>query len=285
MKWVICWCLLMPAAYAASSAESLGPPPAALGVAPFYQKYLDADGIPVLGSAAVPDAALREAAWLLDNVLTGRPSLRKTLGKSGLRVVVMGIRERTTDVPEHAHLQPKRHWDHRARGLGATRASPVVSCGEENLLGYEGDPYPTENIFVHELAHSIADLALSVEDPRFDDRLQRCFGRARQAGLWEGTYAASNHHEYWAEGVQSWFDTNRAADRDHNGVDTRAKLEDYDPELARLLADGLGRTAWRYQPPRQRRERAHLADISWDELPVFSWSDADRPSVAPSSEK
>ncbi len=30
-----------------------------------------------------------------------------------------------------------------------------------------------------------------------------------KAGLWKGKYASVNHHEYFAEGVQSWFDDNR----------------------------------------------------------------------------
>ena len=33
-----------------------------------------------------------------------------------------------------------------------------------------------------------------------------------------------NHHEYFAEGVQSWFDNNRENDHDHNHVNTRAEL-------------------------------------------------------------
>src|SRR5262245_6828466 len=34
------------------------PVPASLGVSPFYKKYVDAQGIPVLASEKVPDAAL-----------------------------------------------------------------------------------------------------------------------------------------------------------------------------------------------------------------------------------
>ena len=43
-----------------------------------------------------------------------------------------------------------------------------------------------------------------------------------EEGLWKGKYASVNHHEYFAEGVQSWFDNNRENDHDHNHVNTRA---------------------------------------------------------------
>ena len=52
------------------------------------------------------------------------------------------------------------------------------------------------------------------------------------------TNAAVNHHEYFAEGVQSWFDNNRVNDHDHNHVNTRALLLEYDPGLADDLGYG-----------------------------------------------
>ena len=40
-------------------------------------------------------------------------------------------------------------------------------------------------------------------DPTFDQRLSDAYQKAIDAGLWKGTYAATNRQEYWAEGVQS----------------------------------------------------------------------------------
>ena len=37
---------------------------------------------------------------------------------------------------------------------------------------------------------------------------KKTYDSAMLAGLWKGKYASVNHHEYWAEGVQSWFDKN-----------------------------------------------------------------------------
>ena len=45
----------------------------ALGLNPFYQKYLDADGIPIISSEKVVDEALLEAKGIVDGMLAFRP--------------------------------------------------------------------------------------------------------------------------------------------------------------------------------------------------------------------
>jgi hypothetical protein len=179
----------------------------------------------------------------------------------------------TTDVPEHADLQPKAYWDRRARGLGASRERPAVSCGEENLLDLDGDPYATENILIHELSHAVHLMGLPAVDPTFDGRLRKAFAHARDTGLWAHTYAMANAEEYWAEGAQSWFDTNRTNDSEHGPIATRAQLVTYDTELAALLAEVYGDGAWRYRKPRERDadELAHFAGLDRRTAPRFEW--------------
>jgi Xaa-Pro aminopeptidase len=246
-------------------------PPASLGLNPFYTKCVSAHGLPVVGSAKVSDAALREAAFLVDQMLSHRPEIREAMKNSKMRVAVMAYSERTTDLPEHRNLKPKAYWDWRARGLGASRETPVVSCGEENMLGYRGDPYSTENILIHEFGHGIDGVGLRAVDPTFRTRLRKAFADATKKGLWLGTYAASNPAEYWAEAVQSWFDTNRQNDSQHNHVDTREELKQYDPEVAKLCAEVFGDGPWRYVRPDQRSDKAHLADYDPAHAPVFKW--------------
>ena len=183
----------------------------------------------------------------------------------------MSPTEMTTDVPEHADLSPSAYWDKRARGLGATDIRPAVSCGEENLLQYPGDPYAAENILIHEFAHAIHEMGMRSVDPTFDDRLGETFNRAMEEGLWEGVYASTNRMEYWAEGVQSWFDTNRENDAQHNHVNTREEIRDYDPGLAVLLEEVFGDLDWRYVPPRQRLGVDHLDGWDPSSSPVFAW--------------
>ena len=211
---------------------------------PFYRKCVVIDGLPVVSSGKVADQAVLEAAYLVDRMLAGRPDLRRALVKSKVRVAVMAPDEWTTTLPEHSDLRPRAYWNQRARGLGATRARPAVSCGEENLLQYAGDPYQGENILVHEFGHAIHEIALKRVDKKFDGRLAACYEQAMSEGLWQGTYAATDRHEYWAEGVQSWFDCNGSNDAQHNDIDHREKLQKYDPRLAKLLAEVFRENAW-----------------------------------------
>ena len=63
---------------------------------------------------------------------------------------------------------------------------------------------------------------------------------ARENHLWEGTYALSNHFEYFAECVQSFFNCNRyasPANGVHNDVNLREKLRRYDPMMYSLLSE------------------------------------------------
>lgn len=75
---------------------------------------------------------------------------------------------------------------------------------------------------------------------------------AMKAGLWKGKYASMNHHEFFAEGVQSWFDNNPENDHDHNHVNTRAELLEYDPGLAALCREVFGDTELKYTKPTTR---------------------------------
>ena len=85
------------------------------------------------------------------------------------------------------------------------------------------------------------------------DKVLIVFGGEKQC------YAGKNRAEYWAEGVQCWYDTNRTMDHDHNHIHTRKQLKAYDPVLAKLCADVLGDSKWRFVSPRERAGEEHLA--------------------------
>lgn len=256
-----------------SAAAALGPvtfPPAELKLAPFYKKYVSAEGIPVVSSGGVDDHALLEAAYLANLMLAKRPDVRTAMIGNGSRIIVMGYREFSTDIPEYAHMKPKDYWDARARGFGGSLTDPVCSCAEENTLGYPGDPYAAENIFIHEFAHNIHLRGMVKLDPTFDARLKATFDAAMAKGLWKGKYAATNHHEYFAEGVQSWFDDNRVNDHDHNHVHLRSQLIEYDPGLAAMCREVFGDTELHYAKPVTRLS-GHLADYDPSKAPKFVW--------------
>lgn len=247
----------------------------------FYEKSVTLEGFPILGSAKAMDAGLEEAAIIIGSMLKGREDILKALAANYVRLAIMATKELTCDVPEHSDLTPKARWNRRARGLGATPIRPAVSCGEENLLNCENDPYPNENILIHEFAHSIHQLALNTIDSSFDKRLKSAFKEAIANGKWKGTYAATNHDEYWAEGVQSWFDSNRENDAIHNHVNTRAELVEYDPVLASLCKEVFGDNPWRYRRADNpaRLNEPHLKNLDRAKLPKFAW-----PTAAASSQ-
>ncbi len=230
----------------------------------FYSQ-VRAAAIPIVASAAVLPAALDEAEWILDGMLAERADLRRALGESGAYLIILGHDEFVHQIPEYAHLQPPLYWARRSRGFGAHPGNPATSVGAENLLRMRGDPMGDESILVHEFAHTIQHMGLDRLDSAFSARLEQCFAAAKGAGLWAGKYAATNAAEYWAEGVQSWFDTNRPPDHDHNEVNSREELQAYDAGLAALCAEVFGSTTWRYSPPaaRGRADPARLPEFRW----------------------
>ena len=238
----------------------------------FYAKHLDAGGIPIVASEKVSDYALLEARWILDRMLEGRDDLRRAIAATKVRLAIMAPDEHTTAIPEHSDLKPPAYWDKRARGLGATDLRPAVSVGEENLLGYKGDPYAEENILVHEFAHVLHQHGLTHVEEGFDERLRGIFDAAVEEGLWKGKYAGTNHSEYFAEAVQSWFGTNREDDHDHNHVNTRRELLEYDPRLGALMMEIFGENEWRYlRPPDRPKPPAHLVGYDPSRAAFFVW--------------
>ncbi len=251
------------------------------GVPSFYTQQASAGGFPVVASAKVSPYALKEAVYIIDMMLSKRPDVREAMVKSGARLSILAHNEFTCDQPEWAWLAEEKEEgfdnlsardfrDARARGMGGSITDPYCSCAEENLLAYEGDPYSTENILIHELAHNIHLRGMINVDATFDQRVKASYDAAMKAGLWKGKYASVNHHEYFAEGVQSWFDNNREPDHDHNHVNTRAELLDYDPGLAALCREVFGDTVLKYTKP-QTRLTGHLEGYDPKAAPKFTW--------------
>lgn len=256
-------------------------PSAKDGAPACYTQRTSADGFPIVATAKTNPYALKEVAHLLSLMLAHRPDVRQAMIDSGARMIIMAHDEFTTDLPEFArmaaepvkgfeNLTAKTYWDVRARGLGGSQTDPFCSCAEENVLAFPGDPYEKECIVIHEFAHSIHLRGMVNVDPTFDTRLKAAYDAAMKSGLWRGKYASVNHHEYWAEGVQSWFDDNRVNDHDHNHVHLRSQLIEYDPGLAALCREVFGETALHYTKPTTRLT-GHMAGYDPSKAPAFSW--------------
>ncbi|WP_235528265.1 glycoside hydrolase [Sphingomonas sp. Leaf231] len=241
-------------------AQAVGPPPARLKLDPFYKRYVDAAGLPVVSSAAVPDAALLTARDIAVAMLIERPDLRRAMIARGFRVAIMGQDEGTVDLPEQrdwkkpARDDPRltacerklydqrigrqsdaQYWNDRARGMGGD----LTSAATENLLGLPGTRYFGENIFVHEFSHAILE-AVRTADPALYARVDRAYVSAMAANLWKGEYGATSVDEYWAEGTQTWFNSNRLTVLDGRRILNDADLSGYDVALFNVLSEVYG---------------------------------------------
>jgi hypothetical protein len=211
-------------------------PPASLGLDPFYRKYLDGNGTPVVSSAEVSDRALGEACRITGELVAARAEVRAALAANDFHVAVLARSERTTDIPEYADLYavfPDTDWN-QLRGIGATHARPVASGSEENLLCLSGDIYAGQSILVQMTAHALRDLGIVDVDAQFGGAIRAAYASAMSAGLWADTFAAEDPDVYWAAGSQAWFGANS-----HLPVNDRAAVTAYDPGLGALLAQYL----------------------------------------------
>ena len=128
-----------------------------------------------MASAKVNPYALEEARYLVNQMLGDQNQLRQAIISSGARLCILGWNEYTTDLPEWswlAHLERDDIDEVSAKNYTTVGPAawedlidPFCSCGEENLLGYKGDPYSTENILVHEFAHCVHLRGMSIWIP------------------------------------------------------------------------------------------------------------------------
>jgi len=216
----------------------------------WYQQQCEVFGIAVVASERVDAAALPAVVDVIIGMLGERPELHAQLASTSFYLAIIAEEEGVTDLPEYRFLKddPNTDWDARARGFGD---SELASAGEENVLCRDTDPYLGESILVHEFSHSILSAAIGPLETDFRGRVAASYDDAMAAGRWQDTYAATDHDEFWAEGVQDWFDTNLEADPPdsiHNHVNTREELLDYEPALHALIAEQLSHD-WRYACP------------------------------------
>ena len=208
---------------------------------PWYAKYSEVRGIPVVGSAGVDDRTLGLARRTVARVLATVPhDTVRQLRQANFRIAVIARGETISAVPgARDRLGPdadRLYWG----GFGATRHWPLCVATEANLADRVGE----ENLLVYGLATSIAELALQPGNPSFAPTLDKAYAHAMKNRLWANSYAGANTDSYWAEGVQSYFDANREGSRGgdgiHGRINTRRELRAHDPRLYRLIADEFG---------------------------------------------
>jgi len=228
-------------------------PPEELKLSPFYTQYVDAGGIPIISRNGVPNDAFRVAYYVLAEMLAERPCLRRSMIENGIRIGLFGPSDVTTDFPEYSDLYdafPDTDWDQRGRGFGASIVRPLTSVGFENLLRLDTDLWRGESILVHEFAHTFFEFGVREQHNGLEQqtRLEELYEDALDKQLWINTYAATNSAEYWAETVQTYFNTNLESDPPngiHGPINTRAELLEYDPMMARFIGELFAQRPWK----------------------------------------
>ncbi len=213
---------------------SVTAPPKELELDPFYKKYTDAHGIPVVTSDKVPDAALLMARDIVKFMLADRGDLRRELIRKKWKLAIMAETEVTYDIPEHRKFRPlpkidderltpeqkqaynqpggvgsmtgEQYWNSRGRGFGGEpNGENTTSCAEENLLGYPGTRYFGSSICVHEFSHGIMRGAVYTVDPDYRRAVEDAYAAAKKQNLTSAQgYPGNNFNEYWATGIEAY---------------------------------------------------------------------------------
>ncbi len=211
--------------------------PSVLGLNTTYTKYINCTGIPVVGSANVPDQALQIASETTEFMLTGIGTIRSKLISGGAYIILYEAGLTLNDVLESGGNQQESSagvykFDPN-NGLNFL-ISPVL-----NLVCDAGVGQAEGNILVHELGHMIDIGGIRQLDASFATSLSTTFSNARAAGKWDNTYAATNKEEYFAETVTIWYGSNwigpEGGDGVRNDIGTRGKLQSYDAGAYNLL--------------------------------------------------
>ena len=250
----------LAAALLCAGCAGAGPPPRSLGLDPFYTRHVDAGGIPITSSSRVDAKALRAARDMALGMVAERPDLARWLAANGWRITVMAEDEALLDLPENrdwkkptrddprltrcelkhyderiGRLSDRDYWNNRARGMGGQ----VMVAAEEDLLGLPLNRYWGETIFVHEFAHQVLG-AIRASDPALYRRIEIAYAAARAENLWAGEYTMTTLDEYWAEGSQFWFNSNRLQAFAGRRILGHEDLAAYDPRLAAVLRAAYG---------------------------------------------
>lgn len=250
---------------------SVIPPPAKFKVDPYYTKFTYAREFVVLGSRQVSDEALLKANDTIRKMFAYRHDILKAMIADGARLVVLGRQEKLSDLPELKNA--KANVD-EVRYLEYTPTVKLMVLPEENVLGLPQEPFAGKcmvvSVFAKAVYHVTAlrpaipdferqrslqqyELRVKRLDVEFDHRLKRVYDDAASKGLWKGTPAAHNRVEYWATGVEAYFDATgtgvppNVADRP---ITTREALKAHDPDLYELVDDTMaykGRPDWRFK--------------------------------------
>lgn len=249
------------------------PPPSRFKIDPYYTKFTWAREFPVVGRRA-SDAALLKANDTIRKMFAYRHDILKALIGDGVKMVVLGLEEKLSDLPELGNL-PKE-IDLLSRTHHYRPETKLLVVGEENVLGNPSNI----NVGANQVIRTMAQAAYAVTatrpvdpnwdrrgqavqqyelrvkrlDVHFDQKLTELFSAAEAKSLWRGTAAVHDRVQYWVEGVLAYFNAlgqDPAPGNAPHPIGTREALREYDPGLYALVNETMaydGHVDWRFSP-------------------------------------
>lgn len=248
-------------------------PPAKFKIDAYYTKFTWAREFPIVGRGAKDESLLR-ANEIIRKMFAYRHDILKALINDGGRLVVLGKNESLAELPEFKG----KDFDGLARFAEYARETRLVVVPEENLQRAPEEALAGDNLVVRLMSKAFYqlcaeravdpnwenrgrevqqyELRVTRLDVRFKKKVEDLLAAAREKKLWRGGPALGSAAEYWTTGVLAHFDaggqTHPPLDAAHP-ITTREALRNYDPELAKLVAETMayeGHVDWRLRMSR-----------------------------------
>lgn len=189
----------------------------------FYTKYLDVEGIAIIGSDGVGNNTFHRAKDIILKVTSKHLQFRRDL--SGIRLMLAARGTWIQNLPE---LREYRGSPFGCSNISTERVGFCASV-------VEWDSRPNMGVLTHELGHAIVP-SISRIEPNFENLLNQAYGSAAESGVWGNEWFFSQGTwEYWAEGVRMWTH-DVGTDR---RFETKEAFIEHDRSLAELLDNWL----------------------------------------------
>ncbi len=129
-------------------------PPAKFKIDPYYTKFTFAREFPVIGSGRVSDEALLKANDTVRKMFAYRHDILKAMIEDGAKLVVLGLDETLTDLPEFKNSKSVAGFD-VPRYFDYTPELKLMIVPEENVLGMPKEPFAGECMVVNVFAKAL----------------------------------------------------------------------------------------------------------------------------------
>lgn len=197
----------------------------------YYQKYIDAGGVAIVGAGTVPDEYFISARQIILQMTAKSPEIRERLRPEhdGFHYALL---YRGT-----AQELPRNHWNSNVRLTWGSAQGTIFAWAPVGHGNFK--------VVVHEFAHIMMNAIIKSPalDPTFEERLKHAYETATEDGKWRfadgiPAYILTNYKEYWAEGVVCWYYL-ESQDFSNIRFESHAAFAEYDPGLYTLLSEWL----------------------------------------------